>query len=102
MSDHDKLQTLPAITRVLEEAVTNCEFELALRLQDELRQRLAALSTAGQREPQVELVLAELQTANARLLTNAEQARGAVLSALLQLAQRRRAVDGYTAFAPGR
>ena len=44
MSDHDKLQTLLAITRVLEEAVTNCEFELALRLQDELRQRLAALN----------------------------------------------------------
>jgi hypothetical protein len=34
MPDHEKLQALLAITRVLEEAVTNCEFELALRLQD--------------------------------------------------------------------
>jgi hypothetical protein len=102
MPGHDKLQALLAITRVLEEAVTNCEFELALRLQDELRLRLEALSAAGQCEPQAELVLAQLQAANARLLTHAEQARGAVLSALLQLGQRRRAVDGYTAFAPGR
>ena len=102
MPDQDKLQSLLAITRVLEEAVTNCEFELALRLQDELRLRLEALSAAGQCEPQAELVLTQLQAANARLLTHAEQARGAVLSALLQLGQRRRAVDGYTAFAPGR
>jgi len=102
MPGQDKLQALLAITRVLEEAVTNCEFELALRLQDELRLRLEALPAAGQCEPQAELVLAQLQAANARLLTHAEQARGAVLAALLQLAQRRRAVDGYTAFAPGR
>ncbi|MDH4165142.1 MAG: hypothetical protein OEY13_00015 [Gammaproteobacteria bacterium] len=102
MPDHDKLQSLLAITRVLEEAVTNCEFELALRLQDELRLRLEALPPAGQCEPETGLVLVELQAANARLLTHAEEARGTVLSALLQLAQRRRAIEGYTAIAPGR
>jgi hypothetical protein len=101
MPDHDNLQALLAISRVLEEAVTNCEFELALRLQDELRLRLETSSTPGQSGPDATLVLAELQAANARLLTQAEAARGAVLSALLQVAQRRRAVDGYTAFAPG-
>ena len=102
MPDQEKLQALLAITRVLEDAVTNCEFALAQRLQDELRLRLEALSLAGQCEPETGLVLAELRAANARLLTQAEEARGAVLSALLQLAQRRRAIDGYTATASGR
>ncbi|MGB7903124.1 MAG: hypothetical protein WCF43_00425, partial [Steroidobacteraceae bacterium] len=64
MPDHDKLQSLLAITRVLEEAVTNCEFELALRLQDELRLRLEALPPAGRCEPETGLVLVELQAAN--------------------------------------
>jgi hypothetical protein len=102
MPDHDKLQALLAITRVLEEAVTNCEFELAQRLQDELRLRLELLAPAGQCEPETGLVLAQLREANTRLLLRAEEARGEVLSALLQLAQRRRAVDGYTATASGR
>ena len=102
MPDHDQLQALLAITRVLEEAVTNCEFALAQRLQDELRLRLEALAPAGQCQPETGLVLAELRAANARLLTRAEEARGAVLAALLQSAQRRRAVDGYTATASGR
>jgi sulfur relay (sulfurtransferase) complex TusBCD TusD component (DsrE family) len=102
MPGQEQLQTLLAITRVLEQAVTNCEFTLAQRLQDELRLRLEALSLAGHCEAERGLVLAELRAANARLLTHAEAARGAVLSALVQLAQRRRAVDGYTATASGR
>jgi hypothetical protein len=102
MADHEELQALLAITRVLETAVTNCEFELALRLQDELRLRLETLSQAGACTQDMALAMTELRAANARLLSQAESARGAVLTALLQLGQHRRAVDGYTAGASGR
>ena len=92
-------EALAIIVGELEAALEAFECETALAIQDELRTRIDEFVVAGggvRRD-----LLESLEEANARVLERAERARGEVLQALVQLAARRRAVDGYTDGANG-
>ncbi|MFO1406045.1 MAG: hypothetical protein U1F08_00795 [Steroidobacteraceae bacterium] len=86
---------LEAITRDLERALEAFECESALAIQDELRVRIDEFvrSGGGLRRD----LLESLEAANARVTARAEKVRAEVLQALVELGQRRRAVDRYAA-----